>query len=111
MTYTKITSEEYRLGLSEQQAPYVIVFSETYHPQWKVFSGDGKEIHVQHFQANGYANGWLVEENLPDTVFVKFGLEKYRRYGNIVSGLSLIVLLPLIIYINRRSNNVFKKVR
>ena len=111
LTYTKITSEEYRLGLSEQQAPYVIVFSETYHPQWKVFSGDGKEIHVQHFQANGYANGWLVEENLPDTVFVKFGLEKYRRYGNIVSGLSLIVLLPLIIYINRRSNNVFKKVR
>ena len=100
--YNRINGENYKIDITNQKPPYVLIFSETFHPLWKLNSGDGKEIEALHFQANGYANAWFIESELPDRIYVKFSLSDYRRLGNIISIISLIILLPVIIYLNRK---------
>lgn len=58
---TKVSSIRYRIHIQEAEFPYILVLSTSYHPSWQARIGSEKL--VNHFQINGYANGWYVDKS------------------------------------------------
>jgi len=102
ITSNKVTGEYYEINISEQKPPYALIFSETFHPLWKLYAPDGSEIKAKQFQANAYANGWLIEEPLPERVIVRFALQDLKKRAIIISIVGSMVALVIILYVSTK---------
>jgi hypothetical protein len=89
LSFRMISPVKYIVRIKNTESPFWLVFSETYHSQWKVFdssvkhylsSGSGfnffdmaflfrKPINIPHYVGNGYCNTWYIDPN-------RFGLGK-----------------------------------
>lgn len=84
--YDKINPTKYVLRIKADK-PYVLIFSESYHPKWQAFI-DGEKAE-NHFIANGFANGWYIER-ISDTageyeIILEFAPQRYFERGLIIS--------------------------
>lgn len=98
INWKKVNQTFYTVNLLKQQPPYTLVFSETFHPLWQVTDSAGKKINLPHFSINGFANGWLVENSLPEKVYVKFELQNALRIGGLIAMVVFISSSILFIY-------------
>ena len=58
----KISPVNYEVKISGSKGNFILVFNNTYHPGWTAFIED-KPISIKnHFIANGYANGFIIEK-------------------------------------------------
>jgi len=94
---TKLSSSVYRLNLIEQKPPYVIVFSETMHPLWKITDDQGRDMVLKHFTANGFANAWYVDNVLPESIFIRYDLQFAATYGIIISAVAFLIFSFVLI--------------
>lgn len=99
----KINPTLYEVNLKNQSPPYLLTFSETFHPLWEVTDLSGRKIDLDHLSVNGFSNGWLVEEQLPEKIKVKFPLQDSLFFGTIISVVSFIVFFILLKYMDKRS--------
>ncbi len=60
VTFTKISTTQYKANVKGSNNPYILVFNNTYDPLWKVRIGS--QIEAKHFIINGFANGWLLNK-------------------------------------------------
>lgn len=102
ITWRKVNPVLYEVTLDNQESPYITIFSETFHPLWKVIDTKGQEIDLPHFSINGFANAWLVENLLPQKIYVKFILQDTRNKGILISIISLLSVIVVVIVLNRR---------
>lgn len=102
ITWKKVNPTLYEVNLSNQKTPYLMVFSETFHPLWQIKDISGKTINLSHFSINGFSNGWLVEEPLPQKIKVEFILQNYFLKGIVVSTLAFFGSILLFSYLDRR---------
>jgi len=102
IAWKKIDATQYELTLKNQKLPFILVFSETFHPMWKILDQTGKEINLPHFSINGYANAWLIEKPLPDNIKIKFLLQGTRNQGIVVSAISMFLLIAAVICLDHR---------
>jgi len=67
ISFKKISPVKYEIDVTDAKNPYILVFSESYHPNW-TSSVEGK-----HFTINGFANAWQIEKtgNYKITLFYK----------------------------------------
>ncbi len=74
--------------------PFLLVFGETYHPEWQA-TLNGKTL--AHVAVNGVANGWLVPRLAASGSDIILSFTAQRKYNDaaVVSLVSLIVLLAL----------------
>ncbi len=73
-------------------APFLLVFGESYHPEWGA-TLDGKPL--THVTVDGFANGWLVPKLAgPKTIVLSFSA---RRYYPMVDTISILALVLLIV--------------
>lgn len=100
--WKKVKPTLYELSLSQQIPPYIIVFSETFHPLWQITDASGKKIDAPHFIINGFANGWLIEKTLPEKIKIEFSLQKVFGRGVIFSMSVFILLVILVLYVDYR---------
>jgi hypothetical protein len=83
MEIVKISPDKYKISVQDASKPFMIVFSETFHPQWKVYIVDQETLseHTKkklfslsehtwfkksiseeyHYRANGFANAWYID--------------------------------------------------
>lgn len=102
IVWKKINSTLYELTLSNQKSPFILVFSETFHPLWKIIDSTGTTLELPHFSINGFANAWLVKESLPKRVYIKFILQDARNTGIVISLISLLLLIGFVIILDYR---------
>lgn len=102
INWRKIDPTDYELTLQDQKPPFILAFSETSHPLWKITDSLGKFIDLPHFSINGYANAWLVEKSLPDKIRIKFVLQDARNQGILFSVVSLLLLTIVVFYLDHR---------
>lgn len=100
--WKKITPTLYEVILDNKESPYIMIFSETFHPLWKIIDTKGKELELPHFSINGFANAWLIEDLLPQKIYVKFILQDVRDKGILISLISLLSVIVVVIVLNRR---------
>lgn len=104
ITFTKIRPTKYELQVTEAKDPYLLVFSENFHPDWALhLNGSGKPLAKdRHLIINGYANAWYVspedvgrQQNY--TLIAEFGWQKYLLWGAIISGVTLVGCLVYLL--------------
>jgi len=101
----KVNPTKYLILVSKATGPYSLVFSESFHSQWKLYL-KGKEIAKDnHFVANGYANYWVINpqdtENLSSyDLVVEYRPQILFYYGAIIS-LSTLFLLFLVLCLRK----------
>ena len=59
-TITKLSPTRYIYHVQHSTSPYILVLSQSYNSGW--IARIQKDILPDHFQINGYANGWLVDK-------------------------------------------------
>jgi hypothetical protein len=105
LTYQRLSSTSYTVNV-DAQAPFFLVLSESYEPNWSA-TAKGLEIQ-QHFVANGYANGWYVNQTGKLTITIEFVAQRLATIGDIVSILTLVSSVILLSRTRIKNSRPFK---
>lgn len=98
----KLNPTEYEINLTNQKLPYILIFSETFHPLWQITDSKDNKINLPHFSINGFANGWLVNKELAERIKVKFVLQNALMQGITIAVISFIFSSICLIYLDQR---------
>jgi len=60
ISYKRNNSVNYEVTITTDAKTYPVIFSEKYYGGWEMFDAENNKVE-KHFLANGYANGWLIE--------------------------------------------------
>lgn len=94
-TQRNVTSYSGNMNIT---APGFLIFSETFHPGWRLeLYNPKKYIPSQRFIANNYGNAWYIEN--PGSYYFKLEFTPERKVTNglIISGASMLGILVLVI--------------
>jgi hypothetical protein len=95
LTYTRISSIEYKVDISNARSQFVLLLASTFDSSWQL-SGASERIHdAIHFVADGFANGWLIRNTGNFTLWISYaprGAFVLAYLGSVISGLSLITI-------------------
>jgi len=94
--FTKKSQIEYSIPAQSTNEKRAIVLGEAYNENWTL---GGSKDDVR-FTANGYANGWVVQNN--QNVTIKYRLEDLVKLGFAISGISFVLSFAYIILKFRR---------
>lgn len=98
ISFVKINSARYLVNVQNATEPFFLVFSESYHPQWKAFTS-GKEAD-QHLIINGYANAWYIGKAGTYDIILSYQGEKIFRGMAILSLTTLLLSILYLIKVN-----------
>lgn len=129
----KINITKYNLKLESVSNPFPLIFSESYDAGWKIYSSKKdletkttsvidflkKSLDTHHFQANGYANGWLIDPkkicnsqtnmcfNNSDGSYdiflsIEFEPQRITNFSYMISIITMIITAILLGYIQLR---------
>lgn len=87
VSFTKLIPTRYEVEIKGASDPYFLVFSESYHPGWKL-SVEGK-----HLVMNGFANGWYITKPGDYKITIEFAPQKIYYLSGGVSILAFLTLL------------------
>lgn len=106
--FIKHSPVSYQVKVTGSIGKFLIVFNNSYHPGWRVFINGNLNSEKNHFVANGYANGFIVEEKGNFDIFLKFTPEekivKYYKisFFVITFGIVLILFYSLRIFLKSK---------
>jgi len=101
VSYEKRNNSFYKVIIEKDDPGFeMLVFSELFNPEWKIRGAD-----IEHFRANIYANGWLLEKPGRYELEVYYKPEDYLGFGKKVSLLSFVVVLLLFYFLKKNENN------
>jgi hypothetical protein len=112
--FRKINPAKYEITVKNATAPYFIVFSENYHPQWKAYYGEVSWIETllrdplpeeKHLMVNGYANSWELDETGDYRLTLYFRPQSMFYLGLIVSALTFLGCIGYLGYDWRKVKN------
>jgi hypothetical protein len=84
-----LSPAHYRVDVQNAKAPFILVFGESYHPNWSArISGQSVTLH---FSVNGYANAWYIEQTGSFSVDLYFEKQRLVDIGFVLSGLGLLL--------------------
>ncbi len=74
---------KYRVGnLGSLFGNHVLILNQQFNSEWKLYDEEGQEIFAPHFVANGYANSWILDENVlggAKEIIIEFSPAKLSR--------------------------------
>jgi len=109
--YKKINPTKYKIQVKNVDNNFAFILSQKYSKLWelKLPSELDKSFKVQHFNANGYLNGWVFYKKYPndhiDNIYmtIYYKPQYYLYVGNIISIITLILLSSYFIYIKNKT--------
>ncbi len=104
VTFTKISPSLYRVNILGNKGKFILTFLQSYYPDWKLRINNQQLDESKHFVANGFANGFIIDQkgnNLDFDIFLA-PEETYRQlfiisYLAILAGI-IILLGSTILY-------------
>jgi hypothetical protein len=102
ITYEEINPTQYTVHVNSSN-PFYLILSESYDNGW-IATVNGQQIPDQyHFTANGYANGWCVNQTGTYTITLEFWPQKLFYVG---SAMSIATLAICTIYLSKDKTKV-----
>jgi hypothetical protein len=103
--YTLVSSTKVtvRVNVSE---PCILSFGESYHSSWVATDDEGNRL--PKIALNSVTNGFLVERTGTYEIVLEFELEKYLVIGEVISGLTLAILLGTLAFFHYRERRKAK---
>ena len=90
-----ISPVKYLVNVRGAQEPYLLVFSEAFHPGWTLTT------EAEHLTVNGFANGWMIDQPGDYQLTIFFKPQRVYRLGVGISLLTLVISLTYL-FIGRR---------
>jgi hypothetical protein len=106
--FVKINPAIWQVNVFNATSPFLLIFSEAYHPMWKAYYGEVSWVSAlqidsipdkYHFIVNGYANAWYIDKTGTYTITLYFKPQSFLVIGSIISALSIIISILGIIYV------------
>jgi hypothetical protein len=89
--YRRSSSTELDIS-ANSDGPFVLILNELYDPRWSASVG-GKPVDI-HFTVNGYANGFYIPQGGPQTIEIRFGIQ---RLANVSLAISIAAIVGITI--------------
>jgi hypothetical protein len=102
INFTKINPTKYYVGIKNARNPFFLVFSESYHPQWRAYIGKKRLLDKQHFLINDYANSWYIDKLGSYRITLHYLPQTFFKIGVLISGVVLIVCLAYLYYDHKK---------
>lgn len=96
INFKKINEAEYTVYIAKATNKYALILSELFDSSWKVLTSDGTELTKNHFLANGYANGWIIDKKGNYEIFVKFVPQDLLNKAQTVSIITVILGIVIL---------------
>lgn len=90
LTYIKISPTQYIIHIKNSQNPFSLVYSSTFNAGWEIIYPDGTKAN-NHFLANSFANGWLIEQLGEYDLILKYTLQDGLNTDSLVSLISFTI--------------------
>ncbi|MCD4820628.1 MAG: hypothetical protein K8R11_00795 [Methanococcoides sp.] len=112
--FEKISPVKYRIEANDANEPYYLIFLESYHPGWNVYQGNiewydtfwKKSIDDEsQFIANGYANGWPINNTGTYELTLYFWPQNIFYVGALIS---LLTFNLCVLYLFYRPRSVLR---
>ena len=100
VTFNKINPTKYRVKVEGAESPYFLVFSESFHPEWRAYLDKDQIPDDKHFLVNGYANAWYIDKSGDYEITLEFGIERIFKAGKLIS-ITFLILLGGIFLVRR----------
>lgn len=102
VAFQQVSPTDYRGHVSASQQPFMLVFSETFHPGWtaRVEQADGATLAIppnRHYKVNGYANGWWFDGTEAGDLRITFKPQRWVWLGLGISLLTSAVAMILLV--------------
>jgi hypothetical protein len=101
LTFKKVNNARYTVHVENTIAPYLLVFSESYHPLWTIrFADTNQEISGEnHLLINSFGNGWKINRTGEYDMIIEFAAENQARLGSAISYIAVILwIISVLIY-------------
>ncbi|MDQ3239086.1 MAG: hypothetical protein M3P33_01040 [bacterium] len=106
ITFSKLNQALYQVTIKSATDPFVLVFSETFHPLWQLNINGDNVKNKHHFRANSYANAWYIDKAGDYVIQLKFKPEDSFTTGKLISAVSLafVILCTIILIIKKKKD-------
>jgi len=96
--FKEINPTKYIIQVRKAKYPYLLVLSENFNRNWKLYLNGKPLVENKHFIINGFANAWLVEEKGNYNITIEYLPQRYMNLGALVSFATLFLSLAYLIY-------------
>ena len=93
--WKEISSTRYEAEL-ESRGPFVIVFLESFDKNWKLYLNGRQATEDNHFIANMYANGWLIDAKGKVSIVIEYEPQKILTLSIATTVVLLFILLVFL---------------
>ncbi len=99
----KISPSMYDIKIEQSQGEFLLVFNNSFHPGWTASIGNMSIPEDKHIVANGYANGFIVDNKGSFDILLKFAPEEkmYRTYQISLYAVTVGTLIVLVIWMSQ----------
>jgi len=104
ISYKRINPGKYIVHVQNSSGPFILVFSESYHPLWKAYI-DGEERSP--IPVYSIINGFFINRTGDFDVTISFTGQRYADLGLRISGVTLVVVLAILV----TPSKVFKRLK
>lgn len=94
VTFEKASPSQYLVNIERANEPFFLVLNQSFHPGWQV-SKNNQLLSAKHYQANTFANAWLIEETGSYQLSIEFLPQKSYQAGLLISGVTLLLVFLL----------------
>jgi len=98
IVFKEINPTKYIIQVKEAKYPYLLVLSENFNRNWKLYLNGEPLVENKHFIINGFANSWLIEEKGNYNLTVEYLPQRYMNFGVLISFATLFLSLAYLIY-------------
>lgn len=106
LTFQKINPTLYQVHVSDATDPFILTFSESFHPLWEANIDKNKIDAANHFLSNGYANSWYVTKTGNYDMTIKFKAEDTFRIGKYISAIAIVAAAVVGMYCSKSKKKV-----
>jgi hypothetical protein len=109
--HVRIDPTRYRVSVKGAKTPFLLVFSENFDRNWKAYTyrisssyGDSSEAVPEnlHYQANLFANAWMVDKKGDYDVEIRYVPQRYYSYSLILSTFAFATCALLLFVMSKR---------
>jgi hypothetical protein len=108
VNYEELNSGKYVAHIENSDSPFILVFSESYHPLWKAYI-DNEEI--SSIPVYSIVNGFYINKTGNFTVTIYFTGQEYADTGIQISVISIIIVLPITLISSKHLQKVADKIK
>ena len=108
ITYNQINPCKYTVHVEKNTEPFLLIFSESYHPMWKAYV-DGEEI--SSIPAYSIVNGFYINKKGSFDITIYFTGQTYADYGLKISLTTLVIVVVTLIIPTQKLEKIGKYIK